>query len=95
MQNLTAGQGKAIRLMALAMLPFIAFFIFELVFVLPHRPLAADVVHGYTIPLGLDRKTVYITIGDLILTFGAVVCPAVVCVSTFWRIGLLKQILRR
>ncbi len=95
MQNFTADQAKKIRLLALAIVPFLAVFAFELVVVLPHRPVMPDVVHGYTIPLGLDHKTVYITIGDLIMTFGAVFCGAAVFLAGFWRIGLFKQILRR
>ncbi len=97
MSNLTSEQGKAVRLMALAMMPFIAFFAFEILCVLPHRPAAPDVLHGYTIPLGLEGegKTVYISVIDCVLTFGPFLCAGAICLFTFWRTGLFNQIRRR
>ena len=96
MPNLTGGQLKKFRLYALATIPFIALFAFELATVLLHRPSAPDLIHGYTIAIGSegDGKPVYFSAGDLALILGPFLCGFAIQVVGLWRIGLFQRLRR-
>jgi hypothetical protein len=87
-----AGNIKNIRMYALAILPFIAFFGYQVAIVLPHRPEYSDLVHGYTIPLGLDdNRTHYISVLDCVLTFVPFLCGMVIIAIGMWRSGVFAR----
>jgi len=78
---------RRIRVYALAAVPFLAFFGYQLLVVLPHRPQTPDAVHGYTFPLGIDEGPArYISALDCWLTFGSFVCAGLII-----GIGLLRS----
>ena len=84
---------KRIRSYALAAVPFIAFFAYQIAVVLPHRPDAADIAHGYTIPVALDDGAAsrYISVLDCVLTFGPFLCAALIVGIGLWRSGAFKR----
>ena len=84
---------KAYRSYVLATLPFIAFFAYQILVVLPHRPKAGDGASGYTIPLELGDSSPahYISLMDAILTFGALLCAAVIMGIGIWRSGAFAR----
>ncbi len=88
-------QMKQIWPYSLGSIPFIAVFAYELAVVFPHRPLAPDPAHGYTIAMGIDHKTVYISAGDSVLLFGAWLCTAAVVLTGLWRIGMFQRFFPR
>ncbi len=95
MQNLSQDQLKKVRPYALAMIPFIAAFAYELALVLPHRPAAPDMARGYTISMGLNHGVVYISAGDCALMFGLVLCAAAIGVTGAWQAGVFQYFRRR
>ncbi len=77
---------KAGRFYILTILFFMGVFVYETVFVLPHRPATPDPAHNFTFPLGLDesRSMVrYISPLDSLLTFGPFFCAFIMV----WRVG--------
>ncbi len=84
---------KTIRTYALATLPFIALFAYQLLAVLPHRPQAPDLVHGYTIPLSLDDggPAHYISGLDCVITFGPFLCALAIMAIGMWRGGAFTR----
>ncbi len=97
MQRVTWDELKRIRSYALAAIPFIALFAYELATLFSHRPAMPDLMHGYTIALGSDNsdKRVYVSAGDLTLLLGAFLCAFVIMAIGSWRAGLFRQFVRR
>jgi hypothetical protein len=96
MRNINPDELKRIRSYALAAIPFIALFAYELATLFSHRPAMPDLMHGYTIALGSDNsdKRVYVSAGDLTLLFGPFLCAFVIMTIGAWRAGLFRQFLR-
>ncbi len=84
---------KNIRVYALAVLPFIAFFAYQLDSLLRHRPQTPDMAHGYTIPLDIGDSGApnYISVLDCVLTFGPFLCAAVIIAIGMWRSGAFAR----
>lgn len=78
---------------ALATLPFIAFFAYQLYVELPKRPDAPDVVRGYTIPMEINYSppTRYISIVDFVKTFGSIGCGTAIMLVAAWRGGAFSR----
>lgn len=84
---------KNIRVYALAALPFIAFFAYQLDSLLGHRPEAPDMARGYTIPLdiGDSGAATYISVLDCVLTFTPFLCAAAIIIFGMWRSGAFTR----
>jgi hypothetical protein len=79
---------------ALAILPFIVFFLYQLLFLKAHRPDHADVAHGYTFQIGIgdDGSIVrYISPLDCLMTFGPFVCGTMIMLIGAWRGGAFSR----
>jgi|GEM_PF-1489127 len=81
---------KRIRPYALAAMPFIALFIYQVAVALPKRPTIADAARGFVIPIGVEDKTVYMSQMDAVVLFGALLMVAIII-----GVGLLKALRRR
>ncbi len=81
MHTMSWDQMKKIWPYSLGSMPFIAVFAYELASVFPRRPVTPDLVHGYTIAMGIAHRTVYISAGDGVLLFGAWLCAAAVILT--------------
>jgi len=88
-------QLKKIRPYALATIPFLAVFAWELAFVLAHRPETPDILHGYAVPMGSDGKTVYMSVWDCVILFGSWLCGAAVMMTGLWQAGVFGQFVKR
>ena len=90
MQNTSRADVKKIRPYALATIPFLALFAYELATVLPHRPTTPDPTHGYTIAMGSEGrgKPVYVSAGDLFLILAPFFCGFAIVATGSWRAGL-------
>ncbi len=87
---------KRIRAYALATLPFIALFAYQLSTLLAHRPLVPDPMHGYTIALGSEGsdKGVYVSSADLAWILIPFFIGFAITAIGLWRAGVFR-LLRR
>ena len=82
---------KKIRGYALAVMPFMGIFAFQVMYGLKHRPEVSDPKNGYTIAIGLDGgETVrYISALDCLLTFGPFFIASLIMLIGLWRSGVI------
>ena len=96
MPNTTNVDVKKMHPYILAAIPFLALFAYELATVLPHRPSAPDLVHGYTIAMGEGdgHKLTYVSAGDLALIMAPFFAALVINAIGWWRAGVFRNLFK-
>jgi hypothetical protein len=76
---------RRIRVYALATLPFVAAFTYQLAVVWPTRPATPDVAKGFVIQTMVNNQTLYVSSFDVMLLVGTLAVGAVIVSFGLWR----------